>query len=105
MGIPDYNHDLDIDIPEELRSIIPGYLSRRDAELVEMRKASQNQDFEVIKRIAHNLKGNGAGYGFYRISDLGAKLMESCSKQDSQGTANLIEELSDEISRLKAILL
>ena len=85
-------HENDIDIPEDLYSLIPEYLDRRKEELVQLKKACQNQEWPYLLRIGHSLKGTSPGYGLVKLGSIG-RLLEDCSRrQDQKESLQAIEE-------------
>lgn len=91
-----------IDVNATVAELVPGYLERREAEIQILENALAAGDLPVIQRIAHNMKGTGAGYGFPRITDIG-RAMEAAAKtgDPSQIRAGLAE-LTDLVRRLKS---
>jgi len=65
----------------------PAFLSNRSQDLEKIRAALNTGDFAVIQKIAHNCKGIGKGYGFPRISEIGAWLEKAAKAQDGQEIA------------------
>ena len=64
-------------VPEELRALMPRFLSNRQADLEQLRTAAARSDFETARRIGHILKGAGGGYGFPQITELAASLEQA----------------------------
>lgn len=91
-------------VPEELRSLIPGFLDRREKELLELRQMLDQQDFASISNVGHKLKGTGAGYGFQLISDIGQELELAAQAQDRAGVQRSLQQLSMVVINLKGIL-
>jgi len=69
---------------ESGRRLLRRYLDRRRGELAQLREALERSDFELIRRIGHNLRGSGAAYDLIRISALGERL-ELAAEQSAQG--------------------
>jgi HPt (histidine-containing phosphotransfer) domain-containing protein len=42
--------------------------------------ALERGDFENVRILGHNMKGSGGGYGFDRISEIGASLEEAAKR-------------------------
>jgi histidine phosphotransfer protein HptB len=68
-----------IDVNAALAELVPAYLERRADEIGILRDALAAGELAVIQRIAHNMKGTGAGYGFPRITEIG-RAMETAAK-------------------------
>ena len=92
-------------IPDELKGIIPGYIGRRYQDIVLLRTFIANNDFDSISKLGHKLKGNGASFGFDRISELGGLLMEACNRYDITKLKSLVGDFEVEITSIKTIVL
>lgn len=75
------------------RQLMARYLSHRQQDLIEMRRAVANDDFDTIKLTGHNMHGSGSAYGLDRISELGAGLETAAIRQDRQAISDLIDDL------------
>lgn len=58
--------------------LLTDYLKRRELEIPACESALASGDFAFLRKTGHNLKGNGAMYGFPRISEIG-KAIEAAS--------------------------
>jgi two-component system response regulator HydG len=61
---------------------------RRDTDAI--RVGIESGDFELVARLAHNMKGNGASYGFANVSEIGARMEAAAEAGDVAGA---LEEL------------
>ncbi len=66
-----------IQVPEGLEELIPGYLAARKADVEKLWAAIGADDFNQVRILGHNIKGNGTSYGFTELSRLGAALEEA----------------------------
>lgn len=90
-----------IDVNASVAELVPGYLERREAEIRILEDALAAGDLAVIQRIAHNLKGTGAGYGFPGISALG-RAMEAAAKSGNRPEIGArLSELTDLLGKIK----
>ncbi|MEK7288441.1 MAG: Hpt domain-containing protein [Elusimicrobiota bacterium] len=87
-------------INKEIKKLVPEFIRivRHD---VQRAKDSLNKgDFQTVGIVAHRLQGDGASYGFNRLSDLGAALKKAAQARD-QTTAlkyfNYIEDYFDNV--------
>ena len=71
------------------------YLERRRAQVGQLTAALDNADYELIRRIGHNLHGSGAAYGLPRISALGEALEQDAERRDSLAVSETISQLQD----------
>ncbi|HEX4274717.1 MAG TPA: ATP-binding protein [Bryobacteraceae bacterium] len=63
-----------IEVEDDMKDVVPGYLEKRRAEITVYNEALAASDFDAIKKLAHKMKGTGAGYGFPVLTELGATL-------------------------------
>lgn len=81
-------------ISRELESLVPRFLGNCSSWVSELRQGIAQSDLDVVRRIGHSLKGVGGGYGFVRITELGA-LMETAAKAgDNAAASAAIEALA-----------
>lgn len=73
--------------------LLRNYLERRRAELGDLRLALEREDFQLIARIGHNLRGSGAAYQLIRISALGERLEEAATRRTGSSLAGIIADL------------
>jgi HPt (histidine-containing phosphotransfer) domain-containing protein len=66
-------------LDQDLEVIVTRFLGRKRGELPVLRHAVQARDFETIRRLGHDLKGAGEGFGFPDLSAIGAQL-ERCAR-------------------------
>lgn len=87
------NEQKKVQVDEELMDLVPGYLERVQKNISEMRSLAQEGQYEKVRVIGHNLKGSGGGYGFEKVSEIGAQIEKAA--RDSQ--ADMIVSLCDEM--------
>ena len=90
-----------INIPKELVQLIPGFLSRRDNDLKNMKVFYEEKNFEEIRKVGHRLKGNGLGYGFDYLSVLGKEIESSSLSKDEEKLNESLAELEEYLKYVK----
>ncbi len=91
------NEKIEVHVDLELKEIVPGYLENRWKDIQSIQEALGKKNFEMIKSLAHSMKGSGGGYGFDGITEIGAAMEMAAVARD----VKLIEA---EVSRLKDYL-
>lgn len=89
-----------IEIDQDLKDLIPGYIQNRHKELEELNSLLADGDFEAIRSIGHKLKGNAGGYGLDELSLIGAdieKFAELTQKSELAQAFQKIETYLEEI--------
>lgn len=88
-------------IDPELAELIPTFLKNRQADVSRLEAMAAAGDADGARKLGHNLKGCGGGYGFEQISDIGARI-EACAKGgDLSGLPALRAELADYLARIE----
>ena len=81
-------------VEEGMEDIVPGYLEKRRAEVSIYRDRLEAADFDAIGKLAHKMKGTGAGYGFPRLTELGAELEKAALRRDASAIRETLEQLA-----------
>jgi PAS domain S-box-containing protein len=58
-------------------ALVPGFLENRRRDIVLIAAALEQWDYESLRILGHNMKGSGGGYGFTRITEIGASLEQA----------------------------
>ena len=94
---------IEVHVGAQLREIIPGYLERQRGVIATIAQALPAEDYESIRMLGHRMKGSGAGYGFQRITDIGAALEEAAVKEDARTIGEQSRILEEFLSRVEVV--
>lgn len=83
-------------IPDEMRA---KYIERRKRDLEELKLAFSSGNLESFQRIGHQLKGNGATYGYEELGELGRRMEEAGSDKDKSKAETCLFELIDWVGK------
>ncbi len=86
-----------VEVDEDLEDLIPGFLANRNTDIGKLKEAAAGSDFETLRSIGHSLKGVGGGYGFDKMSELGAEIETAAKSQQ-------IDEINSSITALENYL-
>ena len=89
-----------VKVDPDLEELIPGFLGNRGKDLTKLRAAMDRNDLPAIQSIGHSLKGVGGGYGFMRLSDIGAEMEVAAKAGNAAPLPELINALADYLSRV-----
>ncbi len=78
-----------------IRALIPEYLNQRRQDVSAVRSALEKSDFGAIRNLGHKMSGSGGGYGFPRISEIGAALCAAAESRDASAVRAQADALSD----------
>ncbi|HMS83961.1 MAG TPA: Hpt domain-containing protein [Nitrospira sp.] len=64
--------------------LIQKFMANRKKEIVAMREALDSQNFEMVRTIAHGMKGVGGSYGFDRVTDIATAIEHAAKAADAE---------------------
>ncbi|MEP7183865.1 MAG: response regulator, partial [Betaproteobacteria bacterium] len=80
-----------------LAELVPGFLEGRRRDVDAIAAALERSNYDDVRILGHNMKGSGAGYGFDRITEIGASLEQAakrCAPEEIRaGAAELVRYL------------
>lgn len=82
-----------VEVDEDLEDLIPGFLENRSADVEKLRQAADAADYETLRSIGHSLKGVGGGYGFEKMSELGAQIETAAKGEQLDDIKSCIDQL------------
>ncbi|MBF0339223.1 MAG: Hpt domain-containing protein [Nitrospirae bacterium] len=88
---------------EDLREIIPQYLSRRRDEIADMKKALADNDMEKLRDLGHKLKGSGGGYGFDYLTEAGMAIEKAAKVADTTALATHVQQLAEFLEQVEVV--
>jgi CheY-like chemotaxis protein len=86
-----------------LRAVIPGYLDNRRGDVRTILEALAVSDYAIIRELGHKMSGTGSGYGFSRITEIGAAMEKAAKEQNAAEIRSWVNELSRYIERVEII--
>ena len=69
-------------IDPDLEQLVPGFLENRRKDVAALTNAIQTRDVKTARLLGHRMKGDGGGYGFQEISQIGEGLEQAAIKED-----------------------
>ena len=88
-------------LEKDLEQLVTRFLRRKEDELARLREALSAADFETIRKLGHDLKGAGEGFGFPELSILGAKFELAAKAADTELIAVHIATMERYLKRLQ----
>ena len=86
-------------IEAQIAALVPAYLERRSADVVQLREACAQSKWARIGAIGHDLRGTGASFGFGWISEIGYELEAAAERKDADHVARLTDKLEAELAQ------
>ena len=92
-----------VNVDEDLEELIPGFLTNRGTDVDSLREALVAGDVAKIQSTGHSLKGVGGGYGFDKLSEIGADLENAAKQQNLDEIQLLIEAMANYLERIEVV--
>ncbi len=92
-----------VQIDPDLEAIVPGFLENRRNDIVSIRAAIAGSDFETMRILGHRMKGDGGGYGFETISEIGTALEHAAARHDLPALTRQVQALEDYLNRVTVV--
>ncbi|MBM3262103.1 MAG: Hpt domain-containing protein [candidate division Zixibacteria bacterium] len=90
-------------IDADLEDLIPEFLENRREDVETIRAALGREDFDLIGRLGHSMKGAGGGYGFDAITDIGRVIEEAAKTYKSEEITTAVASLSLYLDRVDIV--
>ena len=97
------NNKVTVTIDPDLEPLIPGFLENRQKDIQALTEALNEQAYATVQSIGHSLKGVGGGYGFTKISEIGASLESAAREQDPATIQALINSLQEYMANIEVV--
>jgi HPt (histidine-containing phosphotransfer) domain-containing protein len=92
-----------VSIDPDLQDLIPGFLQNRRQDIQTLQKAVVVKDFETIRMLGHRMRGDGGGYGFPMISEIGGALEKAALEKHTLDITASVQKLTDYLDRIEII--
>jgi HPt (histidine-containing phosphotransfer) domain-containing protein len=102
--MPENSSEIIVPIDPDIEDLIPGFLKGRREDIAIIDDALEKGDFSRIQRLGHSLKGNGAGYGFDELTNIGRTLEAAAVSGDRDRIRQATDAMADYLSRVKVII-
>jgi CheY-like chemotaxis protein len=88
-------------VDPDIQDLVPRFLENQTHNAKLVVDLAAKRDFESVRRIGHNMKGTGKGYGFEIISAHGAALEQAASKSQPDDIHRIAKDLAQYLAQVK----
>ena len=85
----------------DIQDLVARFLENQQRNATLVLELVNQRDFESVRRIGHNMKGTGKGYGFEIISSHGASLEHAASRSQADDVKRVANELADYLAEVR----
>ena len=89
------DRDLVIVVDSDLRALVPQFLRNKRADIADTIGALERNDYDTAARVGHQLKGEGAAFGFDEVTAMGAKLELAATSADQSAALRWARALAE----------
>ena len=79
--------------PALLTRLLPAYEKARGEDRVRLQTALASEDFHILERLGHKIKGSAGTYGFEKTAGLGQRLQSAALKHSYSECAEIVSEM------------
>jgi HPt (histidine-containing phosphotransfer) domain-containing protein len=81
-------------ISSDLEPLIGKFLANRKKDTLLLQENIQAKNLEEIRKLGHTMKGNGASYGFPKISEWGKMIEDSAKANELEPITPIVQHLA-----------
>ncbi len=74
-------------------NLLPDYIKRREADIVEIESALNSGDLKKIEHICHMVRGNATTFGFPGLTDMCREIESAARSLDKQRIRDLLSSM------------
>ncbi len=90
-------------VDPDIEDLVPGFLANRENDVLRLRALVDASAYADLRLLGHSMKGAGGGYGFDRISEIGAAIEQAALRADAIGILAQASELADYLARVDVV--
>lgn len=90
-----------VHVDASFEPLIPRFMANRKKEIVTMRQALTEQDFETVRSVAHGMKGVGGSYGFDKVTELAAMIEQAAKSADASSITQHLHTLESYLNNIQ----
>ena len=92
---------IEVSAPPGLEALVGPYLENRRKDLERFNRWLGQGDFEEIRRLGHQIKGTGGGYGFPVLTAVGEAIEDAATRRRVPDIQAQLRRLDDYLSRVR----
>lgn len=100
---PNPGEKIIVQVDTDLKDLVPGFLQNRQKDVRSLLVAVERNDYETIEVLGHTMKGDGGGYGFHAITDIGGCLEKAATDKNLPEIRKWVGQLSVYLERVEVV--
>ena len=102
-GNPANTPRITVSVDPDLEELVPGFLENRRKDAAALAHAARSRDLKTVRLLGHRMKGDGGGYGFQIISEVGEALEQAARREDWKVIAEKTEVLTAFLAQVDVV--
>jgi PAS domain S-box-containing protein len=90
-------------VEREIGQLVPQFLERKQGDVAAILEHLKHRDYEAVRVLGHNMKGEGGGYGLDAVSEIGSSIEQAARIKDSQQVQGLVASLSAYLNKVQVV--
>lgn len=92
-----------VKIDKDIADLVPVYLNSRRKNMEEIPGLLAKDDYEALRRMGHQMKGSGGGFGLALLTGLGGRIELAAQKKDKKAIQAQAAKLRDYLDSLEIV--
>jgi CheY-like chemotaxis protein len=88
-------------VDPDILDLVPRFVENQKAAATRVVELARSGDFDSVRRIGHNMKGTGKGYGFDVVSACGASLEQAAVRTAGEDIERIARELAGYLDEVR----
>ena len=90
-------------VDSDLAELIPEFLTCKRDDVYSLTAAIERTDYQALRSMGHRIKGEGAGFGFETISDIGRAVELAAEARDVAELERLVRSLGEYLELVEVL--
>lgn len=92
-----------VHVEQDFEPLLPKFMTNRKKEVVTIREALAQLDFETVRKVAHGMKGAGGSYGFDHVTTMAATIEQAAKAGTAAAISTELELLATYLEQVRVV--
>lgn len=92
-----------VEVDSDIADLVPGFLKNRQDDVQRIQSLIDEENYESLRILGHNMKGSGRSYGFDRVSEIGEAIERASERGDLSDIRESAFHLRDYLDRVRYV--
>ena len=101
--MPRSGKKITIQVDPDLKDIIPRFLEIRQEDITSIVSALEDENYKIIVKAGHSMKGAGTGYGFDYITEIGKSIEDAAKEKEAAEIRRCLKKLTVYLENIEIV--